>query len=317
MVELQIGSLGNPSARSTSPREKLISQIVESLRSASPDRSRAPHTTKLQVSPLVARATPDLESLCIPAGAVWPPNIGTRSISEIFRSIVPPDMRDLAPAGMALPLDAGFNIDPRTDTVRFASELLDAATFWGVGGLEYRLFNRYLSGRGEPYVLPQRNSNHLLENLGSTSFMRTHHRQIEGAVREEIALTGRTSGRIRGVTDWVSTRDREYINSLGTFSGKLLYDVAYTVGADGGIRIEGQKSLVIQDIYDFSDESLSTPIPAFLTPPGFRQRSGFVDANGNLTDKSLAAIQREGWAVPFYVLGSSDKVAVSLHLRPR
>jgi hypothetical protein len=183
-------------------------------------------------------------------------------------------------------------------------------------GLTERLFNAYLSGEGRNYGLEKKHTNEIFDELTEPdrNYLKAPLGEINAAIRQQISETGETSGRIRGVTDWRTTSASGFVESLGQFSAKLLYDFTYELAPDGTLQISGTTAMAVQDLYDFSEGELWTPIPAGLVPTEFRNRTGFTTQGGNLTDRAVAELQKEGHATPFYIYGVSDERPVDIRI---
>lgn len=292
----------------------------ESASSKSDAAPASSFATLLKNAPAhLAQASANASASSVPPGGVWPAGTGEDSLSNRFRNATPPELRDLAPQGMGLTIsNAGFNTHAPTDDAQHAAGDIRRMTLGGNLGLSTHLLHAYLSGEGENHELSARHMNKLFDNLTepSASFMDKHAEQIRGDIRDHIAATGETSGTFRGVTDWTTTHDTDFRSSLGNFSGKLLYDLEYSQGADGSIEVSGSMALAVQDLYDFAKESLPNTIPAALLPREFTARPGHVNERGSFTDTGFATMQQEGIASPFYVFGVSGLGDVQMSLRP-
>jgi hypothetical protein len=267
---------------------------------------------------LLAQASRNNSGRSVAPGEVWPTGTGEASLRNRFQQATPPELGDLAPHGMELPVESGFNIAPATSDAQHAAGDIRRMTLGGIGGLTTSLLNAYLSGRGENHELSARHMNKLFDNLNDpfASFMDEHVEKIRRVIRDQIAATGETSGKIRGVTDWTTTYDKDFRSSLGMFSGKLLYELEYSQEPDGWLRVSGSMALAVQDLYDFSERSLPNTIPAALLPRQFTERPGHVNERGSFTDTGLATMQQEGIASPFYVFGISGLRNIQMNLRP-
>jgi type II secretory pathway pseudopilin PulG len=254
-------------------------------------------------------------------GQELPAGSGENSLRSRFSRLVPRSLQDLAPEGMLLPTDAGWNNRPTSDASKVAANRLGAAAAAAslTGDLKFVLFSHFLGGTGQTRELKKNDSNAIADTLthSSSSFMNKHAEQIRSQIEKQIEATGQTSGSLRGVTDWTTTNAQEFQDSLGLFSAKLLYDVEYSRNPDGTINVSGEMSVAVQDLYDFGDEEFGTPIPANLVPADFRERPGFSTPEGFLTDRSLGALQRERLAKQFYVIGASDALSADMTLNPR
>lgn len=277
------------------------------------DAASSPRLSGAVETELVAQRNPGFS---LRAGDVWPTGSGENSLSNGFRNATPPELRDLAPRGVGLPLEAHFNVEPSTRDARHAAGDMRRMTLGGAIGLSGSLLNAYLSGRGENQQLGNRDMNKLVDILTepSSKFMGTQAEQINRDIRAHIQATGETSGRMRAVTDWTTTLAEGFGGSLGQFSAKLLYDVEYSLRADGSIEVSGQMALAVQDLYDFGEKMLPTPVPVPLLPGRFTQRENHLNEFGSLTDAAFATLQREGIASPFYVYGVSPLAEIGMTL---
>lgn len=288
----------------------------------------APSDPKLLKKPsmLVMHASGDgTRRSSVAPGAMWPTGTGVTGLSNRFREATPPELRDLAPTGMKLPVEAGYNINAPTNDARRAAGDIRRISSVNFGVLSGSLLNAYVTGKGRDYELSKSDTKKLLERLpdsaelaptAARAFMQRNAEQIRHEIQKHIARTGETSGEFRSATEWMTTFDPNYLNSLGRFSAKLLYDLKYTQKRDGSIEISGVAAMAIQDLYDFADKVSSTPIPVGLLPTEFTSRPNHLDWDGYLTDAALATLQKEGLASPFYVYGVSDPVRMEMTLRP-
>jgi hypothetical protein len=295
-------------------QRRFLSLLREAVKN--PDTNATEMSLLKNAPALLAQASGTNSGQSVSAGEVWPTGTGADSLSNRFRQATPPELRDLGPQGMELSLEADYNVDPPTRDARHAAGDMRRMTLGGTISLSGRLLDAYLSGRGENQQLPDRDMNSLVDILTgpSSDFMGTQAKQIDRDIRAHIQATGETSGRIRAVTDWTTTLAEGFGGSLGLFSGKLLYDLEYSLQPDGAIEVSGKTALAVQDLYDFGEKMLPTPVPVFLLPRKFTQRENHLNEIGSLTDTAFATLQREGIASPFYVYGVSPLAEINMTL---
>lgn len=329
-MNLSLGriDIASPKPRSAGaggePKQFRLSDAAKPA-SEAPVPSQAENSASLQMAPmLLAQAT--RKSAPVAPGGAWPTGAGEDSLSSKFRNATPLKLRDIAPHGMKIPVEVGYDIVTPTENGRHAARDLGKLSVLGFGRFATNLLSNFVSGKGEDQKISKGDSNKLLESLMDSSkssieigeeFRSKSINQIKDTIQNQIARTGETSGSVRGGTSWETTSDFTFRNSLGSFSAKLLYDVSYSKKEDGSIDVSGDVALAVQDLYDFSNKMLPLSIPTWLLPKDFMNRPNHRDKEGSLTDVALATLQREGIASPFYVYGVSDIAKIKMDIGPR